>query len=137
MFAGTFNGHPACAAAALATIDKLEREPVHAHIFALGARIRSELEALYAELGVQAVVAGFGSIFVPYFVSRPVSSYADLADNDSELFVGYRRALLGAGIFELPVNLKRSHVSYAHEERHVDELVEATGTAVRAVLARR
>jgi glutamate-1-semialdehyde 2,1-aminomutase len=137
MFAGTFNGHPACAAAALATIDKLEREPVHAHIFALGARIRSELDALYAALGVPAVVAGFGSIFVPYFVSRPVSSYADLLDNDSELFVGYRRALIGAGIFELPLNLKRSHVSYAHEERHVDELIQATGTAVEAVLARR
>ena len=28
-FAGTFNGHPATSAAALATVDKLQREPVH------------------------------------------------------------------------------------------------------------
>ena len=136
-FAGTFNGHPAVAAAALATIAKLEREPVHEHIFALGDRIRRELTELYARLGVPAVVSGFGSVFVSYFLEGPVTSYDDLLANDVELFTGYRRALMDAGIFELPLNLKRSHVSYAHEDRHVSELVEATEVAVRAVLARR
>ena len=46
-FAGTFNGHPGMAAAALATIRKLEREPVHEHIFKLGEKARSGLQALY------------------------------------------------------------------------------------------
>jgi glutamate-1-semialdehyde 2,1-aminomutase len=137
MFAGTFNGHPACAAAALATIAKLEHEPVHEHIFALGDRIRVELAEVYARLGVPAVVAGFGSIFVPYFVEGDPRSYADLLGNDSELFVGYRRELIRVGIFELPLNLKRSHVSYAHEQHHVDELLAATEVAVRSVLDRR
>jgi glutamate-1-semialdehyde 2,1-aminomutase len=137
MFAGTFNGHPACAAAALATIEKLQAEPVHEHIFALGDRIRRELALLYEGLGVSAVIAGFGSVFVPYFVAGPVSSYADLLANDAELFVGYRRELIDAGIFELPLNLKRSHVSYAHQPHHVDELIEATGVAAAAVLALR
>jgi glutamate-1-semialdehyde 2,1-aminomutase len=137
LFAGTFNGHPACAAAALATIATLEDEPVHEHVFALGERIRRELSALYTRLGVPAVVAGFGSIFVPYFVEGDPSSYADLLANDSELFVGYRRKLIDAGIFELPLNLKRSHVSYAHRERHVDELIAGTQIAVEAVLADR
>ena len=136
-FAGTFNGHPAVAAAALATIAKLEREPVHEHIFALGDRIRRELTELYARLGVPAVVSGFGSVFVSYFLEGPVTSYDDLLANDVELFTGYRRALMDAGIFELPLNLKRSHVSYAHEDRHVTELVEATEVAVRSVLDRR
>jgi glutamate-1-semialdehyde 2,1-aminomutase len=136
-FAGTFNGHPAGAAAALATIAKLENEPVHEHIFALGDRIRAELAALYERLGVPAVVSGFGSVFVSYFLEGPVTSYDDLLRNDVDLFVGYRRALLDAGIFELPLNLKRSHVSYAHEEHHVSELIEATEVAVRSVLDRR
>jgi glutamate-1-semialdehyde 2,1-aminomutase len=136
-FAGTFNGHPAGAAAALATIAKLESEPVHEHIFALGDRIRGDLTAMYARLGVPVVVSGFGSVFVTYFLDGPVTSYDDLLRNDVDLFVGYRRALLDAGIFELPLNLKRSHVSYAHEEHHVGELVEATEVAVRSVLDQR
>ena len=51
-FAGTFNGHPPTTAAALATIDKLQREPVHEHVFALGERTRQGLRELYARLGV-------------------------------------------------------------------------------------
>src|SRR5207342_775099 len=67
-FAGTFNGHPATSAAALATIEKLEREPVHEHVFRLGERARTELQALYDRMGVPAVVSGFGSVFVTYFL---------------------------------------------------------------------
>jgi glutamate-1-semialdehyde 2,1-aminomutase len=129
-FAGTFNGHPAMAAAALATIDKLEREPVHEHVFALGARARSGLQALYDRLGVPAVVSGFGSVFVSYFLEGPVTRYDDLLRNDVELFVGYRRELMREGIFELPLNLKRSHFSYVHSDADVDRLLAATEQAV-------
>ena len=136
LFAGTFNGHPPTAAAALATIDKLGREPVHEHVFRLGENARTGLRELYARLGVPVVVAGFGSVFVTYFLEGPVQSYDDLLANDVELFVGYRKELMKHGVFELPLNLKRSHFSYAHTDADVDRLLEATEAAVRAVLAR-
>ena len=136
-FAGTFNGHPPTAAAALATIDKLQREPVHEHVFRLGERTRRELGELYRTLGVPAVVSGFGSVFVTYFLDGPVESYDDLLANDVDLFVGYRHELVRHGVFELPLNLKRSHFSYAHADDDVDRLLEATEAAVRSVLAAR
>ncbi|HUG65879.1 MAG TPA: aspartate aminotransferase family protein [Gaiellaceae bacterium] len=136
-FAGTFNGHPATSAAALATIEKLDREPVHEHVFRLGQRARTELQQLYDRLGVPAVVSGFGSVFVSYFLEGPVERYDDLLRNDVDLFVGYRRELMRQGIFELPLNLKRSHFSYAHTDADVDRLLEATETAVGAFLASR
>lgn len=133
-FAGTFNGHPATSAAALATIEKLEREPVHEHVFRLGERARTELQGLYDRLGVPAVVSGFGSVFVSYFLEGPVERYDDLLANDVDLFVGYRRELMRHGIFELPLNLKRSHFSYAHTDADVSRLLEATEIAVTHVL---
>jgi glutamate-1-semialdehyde 2,1-aminomutase len=136
-FAGTFNGHPPTSAAALATIDKLQREPVHEHVFRLGERARQGLTELYARLGVPVVVAGFGSVFVTYFLDGPVESYDDLLANDVELFTGYRRELMKRGVFELPLNLKRSHFSYAHTDEDVDRLLEGTEAAVAAVLAAR
>ena len=136
-FAGTFNGHPPTAAAALATIDKLQNEPVHEHVFRLGERTRQGLRDLYARLGLPVVVSGFGSVFITYFLEGPVTSYDDLLRNDVDLFVGYRRALMEHGIFELPLNLKRSHFSYAHVDGDVDRLLEATESAVGAVLAAR
>ena len=136
-FAGTFNGHPATSAAALTTIEKLEREPVHEHVFRLGERTRTELQALYDRMGVPAVVAGFGSVFVTYFLEGPVASYDDLLRNDVDLFIGYRRELMKDGIFELPLNLKRSHFSYAHTDDDVDRLLEATEGAVGRYLESR
>jgi glutamate-1-semialdehyde 2,1-aminomutase len=136
-FAGTFNGHPAMAVAALTTIRKLRRGRVHEHIFALGERARVELADLYRRLGVPAVVSGFGSIFVSYFLDGTVESYDDLLRNDRDLFTGYRRELLSEGIFEIPLNLKRSHFSYAHTHADVDALVSATELAVTRVLQRR
>ena len=129
-FAGTFNGHPPTAAAALATIDKLQRERVHEHVFALGERTREGLRKLYERLGVPAAVSGFGSVFVTYFLDGEVRSYDDLLANDVDLFVGYRRELMKHGVFELPLNLKRSHFSYAHTDEDVDRLLEATEAAV-------
>jgi len=136
-FAGTFNGHPPTAAAALATIEKLQREPVHEHVFRLGERTRAELADLYARLGVPAVVSGYGSVFLTYFLEGPVRSYDDLLANDVELFVGYRRELMKEGIFELPLNLKRSHFSYAHTDADVERLLEATEVAVTRFLETR
>jgi glutamate-1-semialdehyde 2,1-aminomutase len=136
-FAGTFNGHPPTAAAALATIEKLQREPVHEHVFALGERTRQGLRELYARLGVPVWVGGFGSVFVTYFLEGEPSSYDDLLANDAELFTGYRRELMKHGIFELPLNLKRSHFSYAHTDDDVDRLLEATEVAVSTVLSTR
>jgi len=136
-FAGTFNGHPPTAAAALATIEKLQREPVHEHVFALGERTRRGLEELYGRLEIPAVVGGFGSVFLTYFLEGPVRSYDDLLANDVELFVGYRRELMKEGIFELPLNLKRSHFSYAHTDADVDRLLEATEVAVTRFLESR
>jgi glutamate-1-semialdehyde 2,1-aminomutase len=80
-------------------------------------------------------VTGYGSVFVTYFMAGQPKSYDDLLANDTGMFVGYRRRLLEHGIFELPLNLKRSHISYAHTDDDVDRLIEATEAAVRAQLA--
>ena len=136
-FAGTFNGHPAMAAAALATIQKLETEPVHEHVFRLGERIRAGLREVLPEFDVPTVVSGFGSVFVTYFVEGPVERYDDLLANDAGLFTGYRLAQMEHGIFELPLNLKRSHVSYAHTDADVDRLLEATRQSIRSILRNR
>jgi len=135
-FAGTFNGHPGMAAAALATIRKLEREPVHQHIFELGDRARDGLQKMYDRLGVPALVTGFGSVFVTYFMEPPADSYDDLLRNDVDLFIGYRRELLKHGIFELPLNLKRNHISYAHTRADIDALLEATEGVITKLVAR-
>ncbi|MFB3923396.1 MAG: aspartate aminotransferase family protein [Terriglobia bacterium] len=134
-FAGTFNGNAVGCAAALATIEILEREPVHEHTFRLGERLRRGLREIHERLGIRATVAGFGSVFLTYFMEGPIENYSDLLRNDERRFVDYRLKLIERGVFKMPINLKRNHVSYAHTDAHVDRTLQACEDALKEVFS--
>jgi len=133
-FAGTFNGHPMGCAAALATIEVLEDPRSYQHIFALGDRVRAGLRQIMERHHVPSTVAGFGSVFLTYFMEGPVRSYTDLLRNDAQRFVEYRRRLVDRGIFKLPMNLKRNHISLAHTEADIDFTLQACEDVVKELV---
>jgi glutamate-1-semialdehyde 2,1-aminomutase len=130
-FAGTFNSHPVGVAAALATVEILERPGAYEHLFGLGERVRRGMREITERLGVEATVAGFGSVWVTYFMAPPVENYTDLLRNDAQSFVTYRRKMIERGIYKLPVNLKRNHISLAHTEADIDQTLEAAEAALK------
>ena len=136
-FAGTYNGGAVGMAAALATIETLETEPVHEHLFALGERMRQGLREISAELSVPTVVSGYGSLYVMLFMEGPLESYDDVIRNDKELFVAYRKELVRRGILEMPENIGRNHISYSHSEQDIDRALEVSREALEATLQRR
>jgi glutamate-1-semialdehyde 2,1-aminomutase len=132
-FAGTYHGHPAGCAAALATIELLERESIHAHVSRLGDRLRQGLTEIHQRLGTGATVAGFGSVFMTYFTEGPIENHADALRNDAGKFVEYRRQLIERGIFLMPVNLRRGHISYSHTDGDVDRMLETAEDVLKAM----
>jgi glutamate-1-semialdehyde 2,1-aminomutase len=133
-FAGTYNGGAPAAAAALATIEVLEREPVHERIFALGDRMRAGLAEISQDLGVQTIVSGFGSLYVMLFMEGPLRSYEDVLRNDRELFVAYRKELVRRGVLEMPENIGRNHITYSHTEQDIDRTLEISKAALQKTL---
>lgn len=131
MFSGTFNGHPVAVAAGLATVEILERPGVYEHLFALGERMRRGLTEIVKDYGVEAVVSGFGSIWVLYFMAPPPRHYGDLLRNDASKFLHYRRKMIEHGIYELPRYLKRSHLCLAHTAADVDRNLEVADLILR------
>jgi glutamate-1-semialdehyde 2,1-aminomutase len=131
-FSGTFNGHASCLAAALATIEVLQKEKVHEHIFRLGERMRHGLREIVKRLGVPGTVAGFGSVYTLYFMSeRPIRSFRDLLANDSALYIRYRQELMQRGVFEIPMNLKRNHLSFSHTDVDIDNTLTIAEQSLR------
>ena len=59
-----------------------------------------------------------------------------LAIHDGDLYVRYRQELMKRGVFEIPMNLKRNHVSFSHTEGDIDWTLgvaeEALGAAFDA-----
>ena len=129
-FAGTYNAHPFCLAACIATIEQLEDGRIHEYIFRLGEMMRQGLSEMTEELGIKAYTTGFGSVFVTYFMEPPVENYTDLLRNDARLFLDYRKKMIEKGIFMLPLNLKRNHVSAAHTEEDVKITLEKSREAL-------
>lgn len=139
-YAGTYNGNACSVEAALATIETMESEPVHERLFALGDRMRAGLKEIVQRAGIPSHVSGFGSLFVLSFMEGPIETMADLERNDTDLFLAYRSALVDRGVFEVPENVGRSHISYSHTEQDIDrslEIAEEALTAALDMLARR
>lgn len=133
-FAGTFNGHPISCAAALATVEVLEDKATYAHTFGLGERMRKGLTDIVNRLGIKATVAGFGSVFLTYFLEGPIDNYTDLTRNDQEMFVLYRQKMIERGIFKLPMNLKRNHISLSHTTEMVDRTLQTAEDVLRELV---
>jgi glutamate-1-semialdehyde 2,1-aminomutase len=124
-FAGTYNGHSVGTAASIATIELMEKEPVHDHVYRLGNKMRDGLREIHKRLGIEAYVAGIGSVWTTYFMNFEPKNYTDLQHNDADLYVSYRKELLNHGIFKMPMNLKRNHISYSHTDQEIDQTLEA------------
>ncbi len=117
---GTYNGHPVATAAALATIAELEDGTVHERIFRLGDKARRGMQDIADQLDIEMTVAGYGSVFVPYFMSGAITRYADLLRNNTEADIMFRSEMGKRGIFMLPMAMKRNHISAAHTDADID-----------------
>ncbi len=132
-FAGTYNGHPTGVAAALATIEELERDGVYERLFQIGDLMSRELGALIERYAVRAHVAHFGSVVVPYFMDSPVESYSDLLRNNTKLDLHFRKEMVSRGIFMLPVALKRNHLTASHSAEDVARTLNAAEDVFRSM----
>lgn len=135
MVAGTYNGHPVATSAALATIAELEDGTAHDHIFRLGEKARRGLQEIADRLDISLTVAGYGSVFVPYFMTGAINRYADLLQNNTQADTTFRSEMTKRGIFMLPVAMKRNHVSAAHTEADIDRTLNTAEDVLKDMIA--
>jgi len=134
---GTYNGHPVATSAALATIAELEDGTVHERIFRLGDKARRGLQEIADRLDIDMTVAGYGSVFVPYFMSGAITRYADLLRNNTEADTTFRREMVKRGIFMLPLAMKRNHISAAHTDADIDRTLNVAEDALKQMIHER
>jgi glutamate-1-semialdehyde 2,1-aminomutase len=129
--AGTYAAHPLAVAAALAVLDVLEADPgLYARLEAIGARLESGLSELAARAGVPLRVQRVGSMWTPFFSSRPVRSWDDAAAADTLRHAAFFRGLLARGVLLPPSAFESAFVSAAHGEAEVALTLEAARDAL-------
>jgi glutamate-1-semialdehyde 2,1-aminomutase len=122
---GTFSMNPMTATAGLETLSVLQEEPVYDHIETQGKRVRTELQNIFDGAGVDGVVTGEGSLFLPHFHPEvPLTSTgAAKGRTDREALNTFHKRLLEEGYYFLPGHMGAT--SYQTSETQLDRFLEA------------
>jgi len=125
---GTFSMNPMTATAGLASLDVVESEPVYEYTESQAERVRSELTAVFDELGIETTTLGTSSLFLTHFQpEEPLETVGavETATNRDALYEFHRR-LLAHGYYFLPGHM--GAISYQTTEAQLDGLIEASRT---------
>jgi glutamate-1-semialdehyde 2,1-aminomutase len=132
--AGTFAAHPLAIAAGLATFRVLDADPgLYDRLEASGARLADGIAAAARAAGVPLTVQRVGSMWTPFFSSRPVRSWADADAVDSQRHAAFFRAMLARGVLLPPSAFESAFVSLAHSAPEIDRTIEAARAAFAEV----
>jgi glutamate-1-semialdehyde 2,1-aminomutase len=134
LIAGTYNAHPFNSAAAIATLEILQDPTVYARIDQRSNQLYAGLEGLFAQRGIEAVVARNASAFCVYFSREAPADLHDILHHHSfEFDVRYRLELIKRGIYHIPLPCKQGSVSLAHTAEDIDRTLEATEAVLRTI----
>jgi len=124
LVAGTYNGHPASVAAAIATLEILRTEGFYQDLESRSARLHRGLTDIF---GNRAVISRNGSAFCAYFMNHIPCDWHDVLENhDFDFDKRYRLALIKCGIYHFPLPCKQGSVSAAHTDSDIDRTLELT-----------
>ncbi len=137
LLAGTYNAHPVPTIAAIATIERLLRDDgaVYRHVELLGGEMQQGLEAIFAKLGLTAVVARQGSAFCIYFMDHCPQDWHDLASHhDFTRDERMRLGLIERGVYFFPLAVKQCSISFAHTREDVQFTLEQVQKTLNSTL---
>lgn len=96
---GTYNGHPLVVAAGLAAVTAYREAGFYDHIQAVGERLYSGLNRIFARRGVAGRVRGLGARFGIYFGVAEVQTYRDVVQHDRQMMLKFVAATIREGVY--------------------------------------
>ncbi len=122
--AGTMNSGNPSVAAALATLDVLEKDRVYDRLFSLGNRLMKGLRSAAADIGSPLLVQGLGPVFHVGFTTRSVvRDYRETFAYDKAAYALFVAAMQERGIRLIGRGLW--YISAAHTEQDIDHVIGA------------
>jgi glutamate-1-semialdehyde 2,1-aminomutase len=133
---GTYLAHPVSLAAAKVTIAVLETGKPYEQMIAASESVQKGISASIEELGIDAHVSGFRSIFVVYFTRHEIRRYSDLSHINLVAAKKFKIDLMSKGILTLPLPIKRMHVSAVHSKTDVEKMIDVCHEVLQGLKAR-
>ena len=132
--AGTLAGNPIATTAGLATL-RLATDEVYAHIGAAAETIKTAVGAALSEAGVAHVVQSAGTMFSIFLTDQPVTDFEGAKRTDEQAYAAFFHSMLDQGVYLPPSAYEAWFLSSAHDERAVQQIIDALPAAARAAAA--
>jgi glutamate-1-semialdehyde 2,1-aminomutase len=135
MHGGTYNGHAASVAAAIAAIKELARDgaAVYRGMEALGKRLMEGLKATAAKRRVALQVQGLPTVFTTSFSDKQaMRNWRDVATGDAVKLAAFNRALQDRGV--RVTSRGCWFISAAHTSQDVDRTLEVADAALATMV---
>jgi glutamate-1-semialdehyde 2,1-aminomutase len=127
---GTFSENSLCMKTGIATLNYLfkNRKSVYRNLNRLAEVLKSSVDKVFAEQGIQTVSTGAGSLFTTHFLAenqKEISSPSDVSVSNKEAQKHYYFSLIAReGIYFIPGHL--GAISTAHSKGDVEDYIRAT-----------
>lgn len=130
--AGTFNGNPVSVTAGLAMLKQLD-STFYRELDKKGDIMRSGLNDVLDDNGIDFNVAGLSSMFQIYFTGEDVYDYNSAKSADTEKFNQYFHKLLQEGIFIPPSQFECCFISLMHNEEDIEKTLNTVDIALKLI----
>jgi glutamate-1-semialdehyde 2,1-aminomutase len=134
--AGTYSGNAVAAAAAKATIERLEDGTAFRQIEKVGTALMDGIGGILEERGVEGCVVGDPSMFSIFLGEGRPTEYRDLARHDARVYNNMVMAMIERGVMPCPDAREPWFTCAAHTDEDVARTLEVTADALDATLAR-
>jgi glutamate-1-semialdehyde 2,1-aminomutase len=129
--AGTLAGNPIATTAGLATL-RLASDEVYAHIGAAAETVKAAASDALGQAGVPHVVQSAGTMFSIFFTDQPVTDFESAKRTDERAYAAFFHSMLEQGVYLPPSAYEAWFLSSAHDERAVQQILDALPIAARA-----
>jgi len=130
---GTFNNNKPGVAAAYATLELLEKLPVHATISKRGQRLMDGIEKIFKEAGIRACINGYPAMFSFAVGVEKVTNQRDWNESEKEYYLRLVEAAIQRGVMPDHDPREPWFLCYAHSDADIDETLNVMQDVVKIV----
>jgi glutamate-1-semialdehyde 2,1-aminomutase len=130
---GTYNAHPMCMAAAVATLRELRTGAAYRTLEEHGHRLMTGISDILHRYGLPARVQGFPGIFhVAFGIDSPIETYRDSWGADRARYIEFTTAALARGVRALERGAW--FMSSTHDAEVLERTLETLDTVVAGLV---
>ncbi len=130
---GTYAGNALSVAAATATLDLLQSQPILETIATRGRRLQAGIKRIFEDAGIPVLITGHPAMFSFSIGVDRLTGQRDWARSDHAYYERLAEALIGRGVMPDPDPREPWFLSYSHSDADIDETLNVVEDAVREV----